>query len=98
MTHALLNNLKAFFSTQPVEKAWLFGSFARGEQTENSDVDILVRYDDKAKVGLLRHADIIISLEKILNRHVDLVTEGSLLSWVKPYVDNDKILIYERRY
>lgn len=31
-----------YFKTQPVLKAWLFGSFARGEETPDSDVDILV--------------------------------------------------------
>lgn len=92
-----LTRVKEYLSTQPVLRAWLFGSYARGEETERSDVDILIRYDDNAKIGLLRHADLIISLEKILNRSVDLVTEGSLLSWVRPYVDADKILIYERR-
>ncbi len=92
-----LTRVKEYLSTQPVLRAWLFGSYARGEETERSDVDILIQYDDNAKIGLLRHADLIISLEKILNRSVDLVTEGSLLSWVRPYVDADKILIYERR-
>lgn len=92
-----LTRVKEYLSTQPGLRAWLFGSYARGEETERSDVDILIQYDDNAKIGLLRHADLIISLEKILNRSVDLVTEGSLLSWVRPYVDADKILIYERR-
>lgn len=92
-----LTRVKEYLSTQPVLRAWLFGSYARGEETERSDVDILIQYDDNAKIGLLRHADLIISLETILNRSVDLVTEGSLLSWVRPYVDADKILIYERR-
>lgn len=92
-----LTRVKEYLSTQPVLRAWLFGPYARGEETERSDVDILIQYDDNAKIGLLRHADLIISLEKILNRSVDLVTEGSLLSWVRPYVDADKILIYERR-
>lgn len=92
-----LTRVKEYLSTQPVLRAWLFGSYARGEETERSDVDILIQYDDNAKIGLLRHADLIISLEKILNRSVDLVTEGSLLSWVRPYVDAYKILIYERR-
>ena len=31
-----------YFKTQPVKKAWLFGSFARGEETHASDIDILV--------------------------------------------------------
>ncbi|MBQ4009165.1 MAG: nucleotidyltransferase domain-containing protein, partial [Bacteroidales bacterium] len=35
-----------YFKTQPIQKAWLFGSYARGEQTPLSDVDILVVYDD----------------------------------------------------
>lgn len=34
-----------YFKTQPVLKAWLFGSFARGEETPSSDVDILVLLD-----------------------------------------------------
>ncbi|MDD6112081.1 MAG: nucleotidyltransferase domain-containing protein [Prevotellaceae bacterium] len=32
-------------STQPIKKAWLFGSFSRGEEISNSDVDILVEFD-----------------------------------------------------
>ena len=42
-----------YFKTQPVVKAWLFGSFARGEETPESDVDILVQYDDTARISLL---------------------------------------------
>ena len=32
-----------YFKTQPVLKAWLFGSFARGEEREDSDVDLLIQ-------------------------------------------------------
>ena len=38
-----------YFKTQPVLKAWLFGSFARSEETENSDVDILFVPDRSGK-------------------------------------------------
>ncbi len=82
--------------SQPVVKAWLFGSFARGEQREDSDVDILVSFDDKAKVSLLRHADMLCDLEDLLQRPVDLVNESSLYPEVRETVNNDKILIYER--
>ena len=44
----IVNKAKEYFKTQPVLKAWLFGSYARGEQNENSDVDILVLLDAKA--------------------------------------------------
>ena len=92
-----INKIRQFFSTQPIVKAWLFGSYARGEETSESDVDILVSFDNTAKVGLLKHADIMIKLEEILQKPVDLVSESSLLEWVRPHVDTDKILIYERR-
>ena len=41
-----------YFKTQPVSRAWLFGSFARGEETPDSDIDILVEYDKDAKITL----------------------------------------------
>ena len=86
-----------YFKTQPVLKAWVFGSYARGEQGPNSDIDILVRFDrERAKVGLLKYTAIILDLEKILNREVDLVEEGALLPWAEKTVNRDKQLIYER--
>lgn len=42
MSTEMLETIREYFKTQPVLKAWLFGSFARGEETEDSDVDILV--------------------------------------------------------
>ncbi len=96
MSKINLDIIRGFLATQPVVKAWLFGSFARGDEREDSDVDILVQFDNKAKVGLLRHASIMLGLEDLLHRNVDLVTEGSLYPEVRPYVDADKILIYER--
>ena len=41
-----------YFKTQPVLKAWIFGSFARVEERPDSDVDILVAYDDSSDVSL----------------------------------------------
>ena len=91
-----IEKIKRYFAGQPVVKAWLFGSFARGEERENSDVDILVSFDDKAKVSLMRHAGMLCDLEDILQRPVDLVNELSLYPEVRDAVNNDKILIYER--
>ena len=97
MTQSLLNKLKDFFSTQPVEKAWLFGSYSRGEETENSDIDILVSFDKNAKISLLRHAAMLVNLEDLLRCPVDLVNEKSLFPEVRKEVELDKILIYERK-
>lgn len=90
----IIKRLKEYFSSQPVKRAWLFGSVARQENNDYSDVDILVDFDDN--VGLLKYASINNDLETILNKAVDLVSISSLLSWVKPSVDKDKVLIYER--
>jgi predicted nucleotidyltransferase len=97
MDSNITKQLCEYFSTQPVLKAWVFGSYARGEQGPNSDIDILVRFDrERAKVGLLKYTAIILDLEKILNREVDLVEEGALLPWAEKTVNRDKQLIYER--
>lgn len=41
-----------YFKTQPVLKAWLFGSYSRGEQHEGSDVDILILPDKSQHFSL----------------------------------------------
>ena len=48
-TQMMTRVIAEYFKTQPVLKAWLFGSFARGEETENSDVDILFVPDRSGK-------------------------------------------------
>ena len=49
MTQQIVN----YFKTQPVVKAWLFGSYSRGEQRPWSDVDILVQYDRSRPIDQL---------------------------------------------
>lgn len=87
-----------YLSTQPVLKAWVFGSFARGEERPESDIDLLVIFDRKnAKIGLFKYAAMTIDLEKLLGRSVDLVEEGALLPFAERSANRDKIMIYERR-
>lgn len=87
-----------YFKTQPIVKAWIFGSFARGEETPTSDVDLLVVYDKNARISLLKHAAMINDLEELLDRPVDLVQEGTLLPFAVESANRDKKLIYERAY
>ena len=84
-----------YFKTQPILKAWIFGSFARGEETPLSDIDILVLYE-KGGVSLFKHAAIICDLERILDRSIDLVQEKLLKPELRESVNHDKMLIYER--
>lgn len=97
MNASLLTTLRNYFSTQPVEKAWVFGSVSRGQDTERSDIDILVRFDKNGKVGLFKHSSMVRDLKNLLSRDVDLVSDGTLLPWVVNSVESDRILIYERK-
>ena len=78
-----------YFKTQPVLKAWLFGSFARGEETPRSDVDILFVPDRSGKpFTLFTHGGMLMDF---------LVEEGSLRPYAAETANRDKILIYERK-
>lgn len=99
MSTQTMNNVIAnYLKTQPILKAWLFGSFARGEETPLSDVDILVQYDENARISLLKHCAIMNDLEELLDRKVDLVEEGELLPFAVESANHDKKLIYERAH
>lgn len=98
MDKNLIDIVQAYFATQPVLKAWLFGSYARGQQTPDSDVDILVVFDQESGQGvsLLKHIGIALRLEDLLGKKVDLITEGTLMPFARESAEKDKILIYER--
>ncbi len=85
-----------YFATQPVVRAWLFGSYARGEQREDSDIDIMLVLDKEAHVGLFRLRSMRLKLQDLLNKPVDLVTEKGLLPFARKSAENDRILLYER--
>ena len=85
-----------YFKTQPILRAWLFGSFARGEETPLSDVDLLVQVDKDARVSLLKYASMINDLEALLDRSVDLVPYGKVYPRIAESINQDKLLIYER--
>jgi len=93
----MLQTIRDYFATQPVQRAWLFGSYARGEEREDSDVDILVDFDqENASVGLLQFCHIMNELSDRLGRPVDLVVNGTLLPFAERTANQDKQLIYER--
>jgi len=95
-TQAMTQQIAEYFKTQPVVKAWLFGSYARGEETENSDVDILFEPDMSQHFSLFTLGGMYMDLKDLLGREVDLVPEGSLLPFAQETAEQDKKLIYER--
>ncbi|MCR5456170.1 MAG: nucleotidyltransferase domain-containing protein [Bacteroidales bacterium] len=92
---SITNLVSEYFKTQPVVKAWLFGSFARGENTPHSDVDLLVVLDHSKPIGL-KFFGMWNDLEKQLDRSVDFVEDGTLADFALESFERDKILIYER--
>ncbi|HAO64310.1 MAG: nucleotidyltransferase domain-containing protein [Sodaliphilus sp.] len=95
MDKNIIDIICQYFSRKPIEKAWVFGSFSRGEQRPDSDIDILITFVPNTKMGL-QFFGMIDDLEKLLNRSVDLVVEGDLLPFAAKSANRDKKLIYER--
>jgi hypothetical protein len=60
----------------------------------NSDIDILVELEDS--VDLFQFISIKLELEKLLNKPVDLVSINGVSPRIKPYIEKDKVLIYEK--
>ena len=83
-----------FFIDKPISKAYLFGSYASNEQTLESDVDILVDFEKQANLfDLIRLQQ---NLSELLNLKVDLLTSKGVSKFILPYIEKDKILIYEK--
>ena len=72
-----------------IERVWLFGSYARGEATEDSDVDLMLTYE-KLK-GLFAYGGLYVDFAEALGKSVDIVTERSLSS---PYANEPSKKLY----
>ena len=68
-----------FFKDKPVDKVWLFGSYARGESDDESDIDILISFQKDSKVGWEYYgwSD---DISEAMNKKVDVVSEGVIKS------------------
>ena len=98
-----MKRIKFDFSDNLVEMAikykfaylGVFGSAARGEMNDKSDVDLLVRFEDDVEIGLFGLVKIEQELENQIGRGVDLVTK--LNKYVEPYVKKDLVTVYGKR-
>jgi predicted nucleotidyltransferase len=85
--------LNFLFPYHPL-RVGIFGSYARGEQNRESDLDILIQFRDR--MGLLKLVQIEQELSDELGIPIDLVTENSLRNpRLKKYIYKDLITIYE---
>jgi predicted nucleotidyltransferase len=76
-----------------VKNLSLFGSTARDEASENSDVDILVEFDDNAQVGLFGFIELKQYLEGILKQPVDLGTIETLKDPIRKQVLKEAVRV-----
>ncbi len=77
-----------------VKRIALFGSVVRGEETPQSDIDLLVKF--RKPLGLIKLVGVEMELSARLKRKVDLVTEAALSKYIHPYVEKEKVMLYER--
>ena len=88
--------IQRYLAGTQIVRAWVFGSFARGEETPASDLDMLVDYD-KAQgpslLGIIRYRK---DMERIIDRQIDLVENGYLKPFASTSAEHEKYIIYER--
>jgi len=76
-----------------VKKIGIFGSFVRGEEKEESDIDIIVEFEE-GKKNFDNFINLAFYLEELLGRKVDLLTPESISPYIKPYIERE--VVYER--
>ncbi len=85
--------ISPIFREHGIKRAAVFGSFARGEDRPNSDIDILIELGKP--MGMFGYTRLIREIEQSLDRPVDLVTDKSLNKYIRPYILPDLKTIYE---
>lgn len=97
MNSAIVFKISQYFASQPIEKAWIFGSYARSEENRSNDLDILVNFSPDSKITLMKYVHIINDLRKLTGKKVDFVEDGQLRPFAVSSAEMDRILIYERK-
>ena len=82
------------FAEYPVKKVSLFGSYAKGEQTNTSDIDMVIH---DSELGILELSNLIQQLTEVLERNVDLVSYEELSDVFKFLIKDEEIVIYEKQ-
>ena len=95
MKKSLIEKIIKYLKEKPVLRAYIFGSVSQSESEKGSDIDILVELDYSQPIGL-EFVDMQLDLEEILDLKVDLLSSNAISEYIKPLIERDKILIYEK--
>ncbi len=74
---------------------WIFGSYAKRKQREDSDIDILVKTEDVAEG--FKIVEVKFALEEALNKAVDIITTGSIRGSLLEGEDLEEVLVYSAK-
>lgn len=85
----------AYFADKPVRRVEVFGSYARGEATAESDLDLLLSREPNGSLSLFDLSRYQYELEDALHITIDLGT--ALSPFTRPYVEPDLLTVYERQ-
>ena len=88
-----LEKLIALCRARRVSMLSIFGSIARGEATDESDIDLLVRFSEP--ISLLKMVALERELSNALERKVDLLTEAALSPYLRERIMRERRVIYE---
>ncbi|MBL8547328.1 MAG: nucleotidyltransferase family protein [Hyphomonadaceae bacterium] len=86
-----LSALRPWLTAQGVDRIALFGSYARGEATEKSDIDLVVEFASGRTPDLFAFAGLKLELERHLGARVDLFTPQSLHPGLRERIEADLI-------
>jgi predicted nucleotidyltransferase len=89
------NKLAELCRRYQVRELAVFGSAARGEMRQDSDVDLLVEFLPGAEIGLLEHAGLMLDLSELLGRRVDLVSKRGLKALIRDSIIREARPVYE---
>ena len=93
----IIEKIKNYFiHEKKIVRAWLFGSFARGEEDYKSDIDLMIQVKDDSGFSLFDLAEIQYQLEKDIPYKIDVVMRGGIKPNVMDRIKSDLKLIYER--
>lgn len=95
LTNNDIQIVRSYFSGKPVLRAYVFGSYSRDEADNSSDIDILVDLDYSKHIGL-GFVTMQAELQKKLHKKIDLISSKAVSKYIAPFIEKDKVLIYER--
>jgi len=92
----IIKSLRQYFKEKPISKVYLFGSYARNDADDSSDVDILVEIEKDYMMSFFEFGSILEDLKELLGSKVDLLSTDAVSKHIAPFINKEKLLVYER--